>query len=350
MKTIFKILSLMLALAAGAVPLSAQIAVPPAGAAVPLRAPEQLDQLLGPIALYPDPLIAEILPAATLPSQIVIADRYLQQGMDPNAIDQQPLDPSVKALAHYPAVLSWMDQNIAWTTDLGQAFLYQQADVMNSIQRLRAQALALGNLQSTPQQTVISQNGLIQIVPANPQVIYVPVYQPQVVYVERAPSLITFGIGVAIGAWLNHDLDWHHHDVVVWGPNHPRPREWWYGPQRPNVIVNENINVWRPHARGPIAVPDRGDRGWERHEPAGVISRPSSGLEIHRTAPVQAAPPPPSPRGALIGVPSARQTHEYSQRGQQSRGSMGRGGGGEEHGRGGAPAAPARGGTERRGR
>ena len=79
-----------------------------------------------------------------------------------------------------------MDDNLAWTTALGQAFLYQQQDVMDSIQRLRAQAQALGNLQSTPQENVIADNGTIEIVPANPQVIYVPVYQPDVVYYQRA--------------------------------------------------------------------------------------------------------------------------------------------------------------------
>ena len=79
--------------------------------------------MLGPIALYPDPLIAEILPAATLPSEVVMADRYIRGGGDPNQIDLQPWDPSIKALARYPAVLAWMDDNLAWTTDVGQAFL-----------------------------------------------------------------------------------------------------------------------------------------------------------------------------------------------------------------------------------
>ena len=124
--------------------------------------------MLGPIALYPDPLIAQILPAATQPSEIAVVDRYLSIGGDPNVIDQQLWDPSVKALARYPTVLKWMDDNLAWTTALGQAFLAQQQDVMDSIQRLRAQAQALGNLQSTPQENVIADNGDIEILPANP--------------------------------------------------------------------------------------------------------------------------------------------------------------------------------------
>ena len=105
----------------------------------PLSGP-QLDQLLGPIALYPDPLIAQILPASTLPTQIVLADRYVSGGGDPNQIDQQPWDPSVQALARYPNVLKWMDDNLDWTTELGQAFLNQPQDVMDSIQRLRQSA------------------------------------------------------------------------------------------------------------------------------------------------------------------------------------------------------------------
>jgi hypothetical protein len=85
----------------------------------------QLDQLLGPIALYPDPLIAEILPASTLPTQIVLADRYITGGGDPNQIGQQPWDASVQAVARYPSVLKWMDDNLNWTTQAGQVFLNQ---------------------------------------------------------------------------------------------------------------------------------------------------------------------------------------------------------------------------------
>ena len=162
---------------------------------------EQLDQLLGPIALYPDPLIAQILPASTLPTQIVLADRYVSGGGDPNQIDQQPWDPSVQALARYPEVLKWMDDNLNWTTEVGQAFLNQPQDVMDSIQRLRQSAYNLGNLQSTPQQQVVNDGGYIEIVPADPQVIYVPVYQPDQVYYQTGygPPFITFGIGFAIG-------------------------------------------------------------------------------------------------------------------------------------------------------
>ena len=137
----FKIAVLLCVLTGTAMSVRAQMAVPPPMAAYQPLSYQQLDQLLGPIALYPDPLIAQILPASTLPTQIVLADRYVSGGGDPNQIDQQPWDASVQALARYPNVLKWMDDNLNWTTELGQAFLNQQQDVMDSIQRLRQSAL-----------------------------------------------------------------------------------------------------------------------------------------------------------------------------------------------------------------
>lgn len=314
-------------------PLFAQFPAPPPAPAAVIRSPAELDQLLGPIALYPDPLIAQILPAATLPAQIVIADRFLQQGGDPNQIDFQPWDPSAKALARYPTVLKFMDDNIGWTTEVGQAFLYQQQDVMNSIQRLRSQALSLGNLQSTPQQTVMVDNGIIEIVPANPQVIYVPVYQPQVVYVQRPPRpgfFISFGIGLGIGAWLNHDFDWHRHEIVEWHRDHPRPADWWSRPpnRRPEVVVRREASVWRPQQRTVIAPVNRGDRGWGEREtrpapaprtaPSPVISRPAE----PRPAPARPVAPSRPTGGALVGVHSEHDTRQFSNRGQQSRGTI----------------------------
>ena len=125
----------MILLLSMAASVPAQSPVPPPAPETPLRPAAELDQLLGPIALYPDPLIAEILPASTFPSEIVMADRYVSEGSDPNEIPSQGWDPSVQALAHYAAVLKWMDDNLPWTTQLGQAFQNQQSDVMDSIQR-----------------------------------------------------------------------------------------------------------------------------------------------------------------------------------------------------------------------
>ena len=137
MKALFNIVFLLCVFAGTALSLRAQTAVPPPMPAYQPLAYDQLDQLLGPIALYPDPLVAQILPASTLPTQIVLADRYVSGGGDPGAIDQQPWDASVQALARYPEVLKWMDDNLNWTTEVGQAFLNQPQDVMDSIQRLR---------------------------------------------------------------------------------------------------------------------------------------------------------------------------------------------------------------------
>ena len=104
---------------------------------------------------------------------------------------------------------------------------------MDSIQRLRQSAYNLSNLQSTPQQQVVDDGGYIEIVPVDPQVIYVPVYQPDQVYYQTAmAAFITFGVGFAIGAWLDCDFDWGHHHIIVWNRDHPRPPNWWHEPPR----------------------------------------------------------------------------------------------------------------------
>jgi len=315
----------------------AQISAPPPAPEVQLRSPAELDQMLGPIALYPDPLMAQILPAATLPSELVLADRYVNGGGDPNLIDQQSWDPSIKALARYPTLLKWMDDNLAWTTALGQAFLYQPQDVMGSIQRLRAQAQALGNLQTTPQENIIADGGIIEILPANPQVIYVPVYQPDMVYYQRpfGNPFISFGVGLMVGAWLNHDFDWRDHHLIVWRHDQPRPADWWYRrpSERPRIEVS-HATLWQPRSiRGPAA--RSLDRGWDArpvHSTVTIVgSQPRPAERIQAAAPPPRQPQPvavqhpaEAPRslpanGALIGVQSTRETQQFSSRGQESR-------------------------------
>jgi len=316
----------------------AQIPAPPPAPEVQPRSSADLDQMLGPIALYPDPLIAQILPAATLPSEIVLADRYVSGGGDPNLIDQQPWDPSVKALARYPTVLKWMDVNLAWTTDLGQMFLYQPQDVMDSIQRLRAQAQALGNLQTTPQENVFTDDGAIEILPADPQVIYVPVYQPGVVYFQRpyGSPFVSFGVGLALGVWLNHDFDWRNHHLIVWRHDQPRPPDWWFHrpSERPPAEVS-HAAVWQPRNRPGLAAPGL-DRGWNSRQASNPVNvtvirdqpRPQrSGTPAppaRQPQPVVVQHPAQAPRsrpanGALIGIQSSQQTRQFSSRGQQSR-------------------------------
>jgi Protein of unknown function (DUF3300) len=325
----------------------AQVAVPPPMPAYQPLADAQLDQLLGPIALYPDPLIAQILPASTMPTQIVLADRYVTGGGDPNQIDQQPWDPSVQALARYPSVLKWMDDNLNWTTELGQTFLNQQPDVMNSIQRLRASANNLGNLQSTPQQQVVNDGGNIEIVPADPQVIYVPVYQPDLVYYQTGygSPFITFGIGFAIGGWLDCDFDWGHRDIIYWGHDHPRPSNWWHEPPRQRNY--NQATVWHSNNhQGSVGV-YHGDRGYgttynrpvtapagrpgfnsaEPRQPLPPASRPNEpatrpSMPVARPAPAPVQHTQPvsrsEPNSAFIGIQSSHDTKTYSNRGQQS--------------------------------
>ena len=181
---------------------------PPAGG--PLLSPEQLDNLVAPVALYPDPLLGQVLAASTYPMEIVEAQQWLQRNsglqgtqlMD--AAKQQNWDPSVQALVALPDALRMLSANVQWTTDLGNAFLAQQEDVMNAVQRMRARAQANGRLRSGPQETVTDQTQggqeAIEIQPANPDVINVPVYQPSYVWGPGAyPDLWypdTFGYGL----------------------------------------------------------------------------------------------------------------------------------------------------------
>ena len=209
---------------------------------------DELDQLLSPIALYPDPLLAQVVPAATFFDQLQEANQLLGGRSDDNAISNQSWDISVKSVAHYPQVLQKMVQDSDWTIALGQAYVNQSTDVAKSIQRLRAEARSAGSLVTTSQQQVIVEGEVIKIVPAQPQVIYVPQYNPEVVYVNSGPSTgavvaaaaISFGVGLAIGAWLNNDWDWRGRGIYYHG--------WvgggWIGVNRSFVNVNVNRNVY----------------------------------------------------------------------------------------------------------
>jgi hypothetical protein len=176
--------------------------------------PGSLDQLLGPIALYPDPLVALILPASSLPSDIAAAANYVQANGDPAQIGFQPWDNSVKGLAHYPQVVEWMAQNLTWTQAVGAAFVNDPGAVLQAVQRLRAEARASGALVDTPQQQVfVDGSGKIEILPAQPQVMYVPQYDPAIVYVSGrydfgGAQYITFGNPYPVGVWLTFGFDW----------------------------------------------------------------------------------------------------------------------------------------------
>ena len=200
---------------------------------------EQLDNLLAQVALYPDPLLAQVLVAATFPDQVDEAARFCRDVADPDAIDGQPWDVSVKAVAHYPTVLDMMANQLDWTTALGQAYANQPDEVMEAVQRLRQEAQDAGNLESTPQQDVDVDDGNIDIWPAQPQYIYVPGYDPSIVYVGSGgvyggPALV-FGTGYPIGVWLNTDINWRHRRIYYhgWSNGHG-----WIARSRPYVHIN----------------------------------------------------------------------------------------------------------------
>lgn len=191
---------------------------------------EELATLLGPIALYPDPLLSIILPASTFPSDIVLAARFAESGADPALTDDKPWDSSVKSLARYPDTLKWLDENLEWTTQVGEAYLAQPEDVMDVVQDLRRKAQTAGNLVDTPQQRIVKDETYVRIVPAQPEYIYVPEYDPEIVYIERpvpvARPLLSFSTGFVVGSWLNFDFDWHHRRLYC-GDWH-RDRGWDY--------------------------------------------------------------------------------------------------------------------------
>jgi hypothetical protein len=202
--------------------------------------PDQMNELVAPIALYPDSLVAQVLAAATYPTQVVEADRFVQSqgGAPPDQIAQmvngQPWDPSVKALCAFPSVLANMDKNLDWTTQLGNAYYNQPQDVMSAVQGMRQQAYDRGDLRSSPQLNVAYQPGDIVIEPANPAVVYVPYYDPWAIYGFRPyyrwyappPPLgwgvgvrFGFGVGVVVGGWGHYGWGYGHWGFA-WGP-HP---------------------------------------------------------------------------------------------------------------------------------
>ena len=191
------------------------------GQGVPATA-DELQSLVAPIALYPDALVAQILSAATFPDQVAIANYWVQQNKTltgsalVTAVDKQTWDPSVKALTQFQPVLNNMAQNLSWTSQLGEDYHNQQAEVMAAIQTLRAKAKAAGNLKSGAQITVVQQSPqTIVIQPTNPQIVYVPQYNPTVIYGVPyvvpgyttadvvAAGALTFGVGMAVGAMMS---------------------------------------------------------------------------------------------------------------------------------------------------
>lgn len=222
-----------------------QPAPPPSSPA--LRSAAELEKLVAPIALYADPLIATLLPASVYPLEIVQAARFVANTNNLPQLEAQPWDENVKAVARVPALIQKMNDDLPWTIELGEAFLAQDKDVMDTIQDLRAKAQKAGTLQTTQQQVVVVTNmvvqttveqrvvvvtnTVVQIQPSSPEVVYVPTYHPYSVYYpppsyvyDPYAPLVTFAAGVAVGAIIANNCDWHsggiyvgHHGAVVWG-------------------------------------------------------------------------------------------------------------------------------------
>jgi hypothetical protein len=320
------------------VPLTAAPQTAPAAPSGPALTAEQLEQLVSPIALYPDPLVAQILMAATYPLEVVEADRWLQIPVNTAltgdtltaALQQQPWDPSIKSLVPFPQLLHMMDNNLDWTEQLGDAFLAQQADVMDAVQRLRQRAEAAGSLASTPQQTVSTQDQEIMIEPVNPDIIYVPAYNPWCIYgpwpypayppfyfgswpgyCVPADAFLAFGIGIypPFGFWAWGSFDWRHHDVRI---DHDRFQQfharheppdgiWQHDPAHRDGVPYRDPGTtarflggaaaaqrdFRGFAPEPAAVPQAGPAMPSVLRGPAAVSHPSAGI----SAPQRAAPP-----------------------------------------------------------
>jgi hypothetical protein len=239
---------------------------------------EELDQLLAPIALYPDSLLAQIFMASTYPLEVVQAGKWTKANQNLKgdalaaALEKQDWDPSVKSLVNFPQVLDMMNEKLDWTQKLGDTFLAHQKEVMDTVQKLRAKAEAQGNLKTTDQQKVVveKETQTIIIESANPQVVYVPTYNPTVVYgtwwypayppyyyyppgYAAGAAFISFGVGVAIGAAWGYawgGCNWGHNEVNI------------------NINRNTNINnnIDRSKYQNKVTT-GQGGRGEWKHDP-----------------------------------------------------------------------------------
>jgi hypothetical protein len=329
------------------------------------QTPEELEQLVAPIALYPDSLVAQILAASTFPEQVVDADRWAQSHPDlkgealAQAVDELPWDPSVKALAAFPSVLGNLDKNLSWTSSLGDAYYNQEQDVMDAIQVMRRRARQAGHLNSTPQQTV-TEGSDIEIEPVSPEIVYVPAYDPWIMYggplaawpgwypypgIWYDGPVIFFGDGFGTGfyggygwGWHHWACDWDHHYAVYDHERYYSPSRTFYNRDR-FYRGEAGRGVYNHPERAPE--PFRGDRGAARGyaEPRGqsdVRSRAITGDRGDREAARSYAEPHGQSgvrSGAFSGFGSGGEERSFSSRGSASFGGGGfHGSGGGSHG------------------
>jgi hypothetical protein len=246
---------------------------------------EELAQMLAPIALYPDALLSQVLMASTYPIEVIEADRWVKRNpeLKGGALDAALLDkdwdPSVKAICHFPSILALMSERITETTNLGNAFLAQEAEVMDMVQELRAKAYAQGNLATTSEQKVIVEKETIIIEPADLRVIYVPYYDPFYIYgpwwypayppYYWVPPGVSVGIGIsywpgfyfgfAFGTWSY--FDWHHHYIFIDVHKRPRyvrhdrwiskPGRWYHAPRHRRGVAYRDKSTARKYGQYP---------------------------------------------------------------------------------------------------
>ena len=263
----------------------------------------QLDELVAPIALYPDALVAQVLAASTYPTQVTEADNWLSgyPGLTGErlaaAVNSQPWDPSIKALTQFRSVLANMDRNLSWTSALGEAYYYQPQDVLNAVQEMRRRAIAARTLVDTPQQRVIVEGDTVIIEPYNPETVYVPAYNPTSVYGAPvgaypgysgtdllATGVLGFGAGVLVGVlvdrtwgWHGWNTDWHRHQVIYENNVYVSRTNNFYG----GASRNRTAGNGRPDIR-PVPGPSRQEVG------AGQGYRPN----------------PPAPQGYKPNLPA----------------------------------------------
>lgn len=281
---------------------------------------EQLAQMLAPIALYPDVLLSQVLMASTYPIEVIEADRWIRQNPDlkGEALDSTLLgkdwDPSVKAICHFRSILTLMSERITETTNLGNAFLAQEAEVMETVQQLRAKAHAQGNLATNSEQKVIVEKETIVIEPADPGIIYVPYYDPFYIYgpwwysafppYYWYPSGISIGVGIsywpgvyfgfAFGTWSY--FDWHHRYIYIDVLRRPRfvrykqwrpePGRWHHAPRHRRGVAYRDKATARKYGQYTIRSRDfgRDTRGFPEREDRGrsIDNRIRIDREIHR--------------------------------------------------------------------
>ena len=371
----------------------------PAGAAAPAAGAKtfqqaELDQLLAPIALYPDALLAQVLMASTYPLEIVQADRWRKANPDlkdkklEDALQQQPWDASVKSLAAFPQVLAMMSEKIDWTQKLGDAFLAQQKDVMATAQALRAKAVAEGSLKDSKEQKVATDTSggttYITIEPTNPEVVYVPTYNPTVVYgawpypayppyyyyppgYVAGGALLGFTAGIIVGGALWGNCNWGGGDVNVnvnrynnFNRTNISNGNWNHNVEHRGAVPYRDKGVAQQYGRGQAAdaasrdaFRGRADAGRESIQRGEVSSRDLAGRDIGSRdagrSDLGGRDMSGTRNASAFDTRSGAQTRDYSSRGSSSMGaarSSGNMGGGA---RGGSMGGGARGGGGGRG-